>query len=38
MVCNMCDPDGNPCDRCKIQEMEERNFSPELPEEVEAKI
>ena len=26
MVCNMCDPEGNPCDRCKIMESDEGDY------------
>lgn len=30
MNCPMCDPDGNPCDRCK---MIDDDYYGELPEE-----
>ena len=39
MACIMCDPDGNPCDECKIYPMEEReaDYYAQLAEEAECK-
>ena len=43
MVCNMCDNDGNPCDRCKMYEQEfddfdEEDFNKQKKKKEEVKI